>query len=120
MPLPKKGEKEDRKEFMSRCMSNKDVQKEFKQDQRVAYCLSNAGYNPFEAADYKYNYETYGFVEELDEDNFYIPTEAEYEDFGEETEEWDVAEAKPGLWENIRKKKTTRGKKLQTSTTRRS
>ena len=110
MPLPKKGEKEDRKEFMSRCMSNKDVQKEFKQDQRVAYCLSNAGYNPLEAADYKYNYETYGFVEELDEDNFYIPTEAEYEDFGEETEEWDVAEAKPGLWENIRKKKQREGK----------
>ena len=55
--------------------------------------------------------ETFGFTEELTEDNFYIPSEDEYEDFeGEETEEWDIAEAKPGLWENIRKKKEREGK----------
>ena len=113
MPLPKKGEQEDRKEFMSRCMGNKDVQKEFKQDQRIAYCLSNAGYSPLEAADYRYNYDTYGFVEELDEDNFYIPAEAEYEDVGEETEEHDVA----SLWENIRKKKEREGKNYRPART---
>ena len=61
-------------------------------------------------ADAEYNVETYGFEEELTEENFYIPTEAEYEDFGEPDEEWDVAEAKPGLWENIRKKKEREGK----------
>ena len=78
--------------------------------QRVAYCLGNAGYSPLEAADYIYGYDTFGFTEEVDENNFYIPSEAEYEDVGEETEEWDVAEAKPGLWENIRKKKEREGK----------
>tara|TARA_Y100000004_G_scaffold128201_1_gene144376 strand:+ start:5442 stop:6035 length:594 start_codon:yes stop_codon:yes gene_type:complete len=56
--------------------------------------------------DYEYNKETYGFTEELTEENFYIPAEAEYEDFGEETEEYDAA----SLWENIRKKKEREGK----------
>ena len=55
--------------------------------------------------------ETFGTTEELTEDNFYIPSEDEYEECeGEETEEWDIAEAKPGLWENIRKKKEREGK----------
>lgn len=56
--------------------------------------------------DYEYNKETYGFTEELTEDNFYVPAEAEYEDFGEEIEEHDAA----SLWENIRKKKEREGK----------
>ncbi len=60
--------------------------------------------------DHQYTSTTYGFTEELTEENFYIPAEAEYEDFGEESEEWDVAAAKPGLWENIRKKKEREGK----------
>ena len=57
-------------------------------------------------ADVEYNVETYGFTEELTEENFYIPAEAEYEDFGEEEEEHDAA----SLWENIRKKKEREGK----------
>ena len=52
----------------------------------------------------------FGETEDLTEDNFYIPAEAEYEDWGEETEDWDIAVAKPGLWENIRKKKEREGK----------
>jgi hypothetical protein len=57
--------------------------------------------------------ETFGHTEELTEDNFYIPSEEEYAndiDWGEETEEWDISVAKPGLWENIRKKKEREGK----------
>lgn len=54
-----------------------------------------------------------GFVEELTEANFVVPEESEYIDFGEETEEWDISEAKPGLWENIRKKKEREGKKYR-------
>ena len=46
-----------------------------------------------------------GYEEELTESNFIFPEESVYVDFGEETEEWDVAGEKPGLWENIRKKK---------------
>ena len=59
-----------------------------------------------EDADREYTGETYGFTEELTEDNFYLPAEAEYEDFGEEVEEYDAA----SLWENIRKKKEREGK----------
>lgn len=51
-----------------------------------------------------------GEAEEINEDNFYVPAEAEYEDWGEESEEWDIAVAKPGLWENIRKKREREGK----------
>lgn len=52
-------------------------------------------------------------VEELTEDNFYVPCESEYEDWGEDSEEWDISVAKPGLWENIRKKKEREGKKYR-------
>ena len=38
-----------------------------------------------------------GYTEEVTEENIYIPAEAEYVDFGEETEEYDFSEAKPGL-----------------------
>lgn len=61
--------------------------------------------------DVNYTTETYGFTEELTEDNFYIPAEADYVEFeGEEVEDWDITQAKPGLWENIRKKKEREGK----------
>jgi hypothetical protein len=57
--------------------------------------------------------ELLGFEEDLTEENFYVPSEAEYEDWGEDSEEWDVALAKPGLWDNIRKKKDREGKKYK-------
>ena len=67
--------------------------------------------NYFSEADEIWYYETFGFTEELTEDNFYIPSEDEYEDFeGESSEEWDISVAKPGLWDNIRKKKEREGK----------
>ena len=57
-------------------------------------------------ADKQYNHYTFGFTENLTEENFYLPAEAEYEDFGEPEEEHDAA----SLWENIRKKKEREGK----------
>ena len=61
-----------------------------------------------------YYEETFGSTEEITEDNFYIPAEADYEEAeGEETEDWDISVAKPGLWENIRKKKEREGKKYK-------
>ena len=47
-----------------------------------------------------------GDTEELTEANIVIPEESDYVDFGEDTEEVDVA----SLWENIRKKKEREGK----------
>ena len=67
--------------------------------------------NYMSAADELWYNETFGFTEEITEDNFYIPSEDEYEDFeGESSEEWDISVAKPGLWDNIRKKKEREGK----------
>ena len=113
MPIPTPNKDEDRKSFMSRCMSDNKMNKEYPdQKQRTAVCMSKAceGMDMVSQADFQIYFEEYGSEEELTEDNFYVPTEAEYEDFGEETEEWDISIAKPGLWENIRKKKEREGK----------
>ena len=41
MPLPKKGEQETPEQFMSRCMSDDIMKKEYKDNkQRVAVCLT--------------------------------------------------------------------------------
>jgi hypothetical protein len=61
---------------------------------------------PLSQVDEEFIRTMYGWEEELTEENFYVPAEAEYEDFDEETEEHDAA----SLWENIRKKKEREGK----------
>ena len=116
MPIPKKNKDEDKTKFVARCMSDNVMKKDYPSNsQRVAVCLdqATADCDCVEATDFKMQLENYGYEEDINDDNFYIPTQAEYEDFGEETEEWDVAEAKPGLWENIRKKKERLGKKYK-------
>lgn len=60
-----------------------------------------------------FDLDEHGWTEEITEENLYIPSEAEYEDIGEETEEWNWAADRPGLWENIRKKKEREGKKYK-------
>ena len=113
MPLPERNKDESRENFISRCMSNDKVSEEYPdQKQRIAVCLSKAseGLNSLASADLKYNVEELGYTEDITEENFYIPAAAEYVDFEDQPEEWDIAEAKPGLWENIRKKKEREGK----------
>jgi len=119
MPLPSKKDNESKENFISRCMNDENLINEFADlDQRLAVCMSKAcdGLSMIEHASFKYACEEYGFTEELTEDNWYCPTEAEYEtdiEWNEPTEEWDISEAKPGLWENIRKKKEREGKKYK-------
>ena len=121
MPLPKRRDDESRENFMSRCMSNKDSKKEFPDNkQRVAVCLTKAteGMSSMAAADLNYNVEEFGYTEELTEENFYIPTEAEYDAVeGESTQDWDISVARPGLWENIRRKKEREGKNYRPART---
>jgi hypothetical protein len=115
MPLPSRNEDENKNAFVSRCINNPTMKKEYPDEkQRVAVCINQAtaGCNYVEIASFEFEMEA-GYTEELTEDNFYIPAEAEYEDFGETTEEWDCAKEKPGLWENIRKKKEREGKKYK-------
>jgi|14BtaG_2_1085337.scaffolds.fasta_scaffold00185_29 hypothetical protein len=64
-----------------------------------------------------FDMDEHGWTEEITEENFYVPTEAEYEDLGEETEEWNWAADRPGLWENIRKKKEREGKNYKPAKT---
>ena len=112
MPLPSRREDESRENFMSRCMSDNKVSKEFPDGkQRTAVCMSKAleGLSTSASVDMQYNIETFGYTEDINEDNFYVPAEADYVDFQESTEEWDISVAKPGLWENIRKKKQREG-----------
>ena len=99
MPLPSRNKDESKENFISRCMSDDKVKTEFPdQSQRVAVCTSKAMENAqsMEIADVVYNIEMFGFTEDINEENFYVPTQAEYVDFGDETEEWDIAQAKPG------------------------
>jgi hypothetical protein len=120
MPIPKLEDKEDRNKFMSRCMSDPKMREEYKQgNQRVAVCLENAtdGMNLIQKADFEKQVKEYGYAEEIDEDNFYVPAEADYVDFGEEEVEWDIAANRPGLWENIRRKKEREGKKYKPAKT---
>jgi len=111
MPIPSKNKDEDKGNFMGRCMSQlADEYPDAKQ--RTAICMSKAtdGLDYVEAGDFSHYYNTYGYTEEVTEDNFYVPEDSEYEDWGEETEEWDWAAERPGLWENIRRKKEREGK----------
>ena len=113
MPIPSRRQDEKPNDFMSRCMTDDKLKEEFPgSQQRTAVCLSKATENLdyMEAADFNYSYESYGFEEEVNENNFVIPAEADYVDFQEEELEWDFAAEKPGLWENIRRKKEREGK----------
>ena len=58
MPLPKRGEKEPRKDFISRCMGDQVMNKEYpSQSQRAAVCISKAaeGLSLIEAVDFQYS-----------------------------------------------------------------
>ncbi len=77
MPLPKKGKKESKDEFISRCMSDSKTKSEFPDsDQRMAVC----------------NNQSKSILEKMDES---IAAESQAK--------------KPGLWNNIRKKKEKEG-----------
>jgi len=113
MPIPSKKDNEKPNDFMSRCMTDDKLKQEFpSSQQRTAVCLSKATENLdyMEAADFNYYYDSYGFEEEINEDNFVVPADADYVVLDEEELEWDVAKEKPGLWENIRRKKEREGK----------
>lgn len=128
MPLPKPEKNEKESDYMTRCVSflaNEDHSNE----EKVSMCLTTfrstdnkSQANIINSIDFTYCVNKYledielGFAEDVNEDNFYIPTESEYVSADEvyydknEVEEWNIAAEKPGLWENIRKKKDREGK----------
>lgn len=96
MPIPSRRKEEKPNDFMSRCMSDDKLRKEFPDNkQRTAVCMSKAceSLDYMEAADFSISYDTYGFEEEINVDNFVIPSDDDYvvDIEGEEELEWDVA-----------------------------
>jgi len=112
MPLPNLGDKESKDEFLSRCMSDEKMNSEYPdRSQRYAICMRQSKANIMEAAEAAFEFDNYGYTEDVTEYNFYAPASDEYEEYeDEDEEEIDMSEAKPGLWENIRKKKEREGK----------
>lgn len=105
--------------IVSRCIASEDMKRQYPDlDQRTEMCLAQAtaDMSNMAAADYMYCFQEFGFEEEVDENNLYFPQESEYVSADEveydpsQVEEWDIAAEKPGLWENIRKKKEREGK----------
>ena len=62
-------------------MSDNKVSEEFPdREQRIAVCMSKASEDlpAVAAADLQYNIEEFGYTEDVNEDNFYVPSEDEY------------------------------------------
>ena len=117
MPIPKRRSDEDKTDFLSRCMADPKMNEEYPDSsQRYAVCNQNAKGSQGDQVKDAYYENTFGYTEELTEDNFEVPNHEDYVSVDEvyfdeeECEEIDIALAKPGLWENIRKKKEREGK----------
>lgn len=101
MPIPKKTKQETTQKFINRCMTNKTMKDEFSDvDQRLAICLRQSG-NPKPKASlidsvcqniYSNIYGSEEYITSLE--SMYIPSDDEYEDFGEDTEILDLSLAK--------------------------
>lgn len=112
----------EKNKTIAKCIASEEMKKQYPDlDQRTKMCLAQAtaDMNSLAAADYMFCFQEFGFEEEIDETNFYIPKDSEYVTADEvdydqsEVSEWNVAAEKPGLWENIRKKKEREGKKYR-------
>jgi hypothetical protein len=88
MPIPSKKDNEKKSEFMTRCMSDPVMTKEYSDPkQRIAICLgktkseaeeSNILQQVSENIEYINYLESFGYTEDLTEENLYIPKEEEY------------------------------------------
>jgi len=127
MPIPKPQSKEKKSDFVSRCISELSKDSKYKEnDQRAAICYQQwsdaskevGGSIQFGEEEILLNRIELD-EEEINPDNLYIPDEEEYckaeeiEIDESEIVEYDVEAEKPGLWENIRKKKKREGKKYK-------
>jgi len=104
MPIPKPKDNEDSQKFVSRCMGNETMKKEYPDSkQRVAICLGQTRRTKSSLIDYVLEimglslaYESCmecedDNIEELKLNNIIFPIEEDYVDAGEETEEYDVS-----------------------------
>ena len=102
MPIPERKQNEDRQKFVSRCMGNETMKKEYPDNkQRVAICLgqtkrskSSLLNNVLEILGFSMSYECdecEAEAELLTTDNIVVPNPDDYIDFDEVTEDIDIA-----------------------------
>jgi hypothetical protein len=102
MPIPEKKQNEDKNSFVSRCISNETMKKEYPDNkQRVAVCLGQTRKKTKSSIfDYVMDILTYsfaeceecvGYEEDLSINNLIFPNSEDYVDFGEQTEDYDVS-----------------------------
>jgi hypothetical protein len=101
MPLPKPNDEENDNEFMSRCMDNDTMKKEYPDNkQRIAICINQAKSNTKNILDsvlqilhfnLTCNECVHGSTEEVNLLEAYIPSPEEYIDFGESAEDFIIA-----------------------------
>jgi hypothetical protein len=101
MPIPTPNEKEDNKKFISRCMSDEVMKKDYPENQqRIAICLGQTKKSKSSLLDnvlailgftYDFDCDECGNSEELIISNLVIPKEEDYMDVEDETEEYDIS-----------------------------
>jgi len=101
MPIPSPKDNEKSKDFVSRCMSDETMKKDYKDSkQRIAVCLGQTKKSKGNILDQvleilglslAYECENCGSEEPLSVSNLVIPKDEDYVDFGEETEEYDAS-----------------------------
>lgn len=101
MPIPSPKDNEKSQDFVSRCMSDETMKKDYKDSkQRIAMCLGQTKKSKGNILDQvleilglslAYECENCGSEEPLSISNLVIPKEEDYVDFGEETEEYDAS-----------------------------
>jgi hypothetical protein len=103
MPIPKPNKDESKKDFLSRCMGNDTMVKDYENSsQRYAICIGQTkgfllqqtcAYLQYssECEDEEYEEDDEEDEEELTISNLFIPSNEDYVDFGETTEEFDLS-----------------------------
>ena len=102
MPIPSRKQNEEKNTYVSRCMGNETMKKEYPdQKQRIAICLGQTRTKKTKSGLFNQVLEILGFSlgceecvgyeEDLDLSNIVIPMEKDYVDFGEPTEEYDLS-----------------------------
>jgi len=105
MPIPKPNKDESKKDFLSRCMGNDTMVKDYENpSQRYAICIGQTkGFllqqtcaylqcsSECEDEEDEYEEDEEDDEEELTMSNLFIPSNEDYVDFGETTEEFDLS-----------------------------
>lgn len=101
MPIPQRKQNEDKQKYVSRCMGNETMKKEYPDSkQRVAICLGQTRKSKSSLLDnvleilglsMSYDCDDCGSIEDLSLSNLIIPNQNDYEDAGELTEEYDIS-----------------------------